>query len=41
VNNGNQHSGSIKCWEVVEWLHNWQLFKKGSAPWVSECYTRR
>jgi hypothetical protein len=22
VNNGNQHSGSIKCWEVVEWLHN-------------------
>jgi hypothetical protein len=24
--------GSIKCWEVLEWLHNWQLLKKGSAP---------
>jgi hypothetical protein len=24
--------GSIKCWEVFEWLHNWQLLKKGSAP---------
>jgi hypothetical protein len=20
----------------LEWLHNWQLLKKGSAPWVSE-----
>jgi general stress protein YciG len=29
---GNEHSGSIKCWEVLEWLHNWQLLKKGSAP---------
>jgi hypothetical protein len=25
-------SGSIKCWEVLEWLHNWRLLKKGSAP---------
>jgi hypothetical protein len=24
--------GSIKCWEVLEWLHNGQLLKKGSAP---------
>jgi hypothetical protein len=24
--------GSIKCWEVLEWLHNWQLLKKSSAP---------
>jgi hypothetical protein len=23
-----------KRWEVREWLHNWQLLKKGSAPWV-------
>jgi hypothetical protein len=23
---------SIKCWEVLEWLHNWQLLKKDSAP---------
>jgi hypothetical protein len=23
------------CWEVLEWLHNWRLFKNGSAPWVS------
>jgi hypothetical protein len=28
---GNEPSGSIKCWEVLEWLHNWQLFRKGSA----------
>jgi hypothetical protein len=21
-----------KCWEVPEWLHNWQLLRKGSAP---------
>jgi hypothetical protein len=31
---GNEPSGSIKCWEFLEWLHNWQLLKKGSAPWV-------
>jgi hypothetical protein len=18
-------AGSIKCWEILEWLHNWQL----------------
>jgi hypothetical protein len=29
---GNEPSGSIECWEVVEWLHNWQLLKKGLAP---------
>jgi hypothetical protein len=29
---GNEHSGSIKCCEVLEYLHNWQLLKKGSAP---------
>jgi hypothetical protein len=22
---------STKCWEVLEWLHNWQLLRKGSA----------
>jgi hypothetical protein len=31
---GNEPSGSIKRWEVLEWLHNWQLLKKGSAPSV-------
>jgi hypothetical protein len=30
--NGNEPSGPIKCWEVLEWLHNWQLLKQGSAP---------
>jgi hypothetical protein len=20
---GNELSGSIKCWETIEWLHNW------------------
>jgi hypothetical protein len=29
---GNEPSGSINCWEVVEWLHNLHLLKKGSAP---------
>jgi hypothetical protein len=24
--------GYIKCWEVLEQLHNWRLLKKGSAP---------
>jgi hypothetical protein len=33
---GDEPPGSIKCWEVLEWLQNWQLLKKGSAPWVSE-----
>jgi hypothetical protein len=33
---GNEPSGSIKRWEVLEWLHIWQLLKKGSAPGVSE-----
>jgi hypothetical protein len=23
--------GSIKCWEVLEQLRDWQLLKKGSA----------
>jgi hypothetical protein len=27
----NETSGSIKCWEVLEWLHNWRFLKKGSA----------
>jgi hypothetical protein len=22
-------SGFVKCWEVLEWLHNWRLLKKG------------
>jgi hypothetical protein len=26
----------IKCWEVLEWLLNWRLLKKGSAPLMSE-----
>jgi hypothetical protein len=29
---GNEPSGSIKRWEVLEKLQNWQLLKKGSAP---------
>jgi hypothetical protein len=29
---GDEPSGSIKCWEVLEWLHNWRILKKGSAP---------
>jgi hypothetical protein len=33
---GDEPSGSLKCWEVPEWLHNWQLLRKGSAPLVSK-----
>jgi hypothetical protein len=29
---GDEPSGSIKRWKVPEQLHNWRLFKKGSAP---------
>jgi hypothetical protein len=29
---GDEPSGSLKCWEVPECLHNWDLLKKGSAP---------
>jgi hypothetical protein len=28
----NKSSGSIKGWEILEELYNWQLLKKGSAP---------
>jgi hypothetical protein len=31
---GNEPSGSIKCWKVLEQLHNWRLLKNGSTPWV-------
>jgi hypothetical protein len=33
---GNEPSGSINCWEVLDWLHNWRLLKEGSAPRVSD-----
>jgi hypothetical protein len=26
---------TVKCWEVVEWQHNWQLLKKDPTPYVS------
>jgi hypothetical protein len=29
---GDEPAGSLKCWEFPEWLHNWQLLRKGSAP---------
>jgi hypothetical protein len=29
---GNEPSGSIQCWEILEWLHDWRLLRKGSAP---------
>jgi hypothetical protein len=33
---GDDPSGSIKRWEIHEWLHNWQLLRKGSAPYISK-----
>jgi hypothetical protein len=32
VNTVMNLQGSIKRWEFLEWLHNWQLLKKGSGP---------
>jgi hypothetical protein len=29
---GNEPSGSIKCCDVLELLHNWRLLEKGSVP---------
>jgi hypothetical protein len=28
----NSINAIIKRWEFLEWLHSWQLLKKGSAP---------
>jgi hypothetical protein len=33
LQNGSEISGSVKCWEILEELQNWRLFKKASAPW--------
>jgi hypothetical protein len=30
VNAAMNLRSSIKCWKVLEWLHNWRLVKKGS-----------
>jgi hypothetical protein len=38
---GNEPSGSIKCWEILEYLRNWRLLKEGSAQWswlVTFCF---
>jgi hypothetical protein len=29
---GNEPSGSIKCWESTEWLHNLRILERYSAP---------
>jgi hypothetical protein len=29
---GNEPSGSLKCWEIREWLSEWRLLNKHSAP---------
>jgi hypothetical protein len=33
---GNEPSGFIKCWDVLQVLHKWRVLKKGSAPKVIE-----
>jgi hypothetical protein len=30
---GNETSGSIKCWEILERLSDWRLLEKVSALW--------
>jgi hypothetical protein len=32
VNGSCEPSGSLKYLEVLEWLSDWRLFKKGSDP---------
>jgi hypothetical protein len=29
----NEHSGSVKCGELCDWLRNCQLLKNDPAPW--------
>jgi hypothetical protein len=29
---GYEPSGSLKCWEIFEWLSDWWLLKKDEAP---------
>jgi hypothetical protein len=29
---GSECLGFIKCWEAIEWLHNWWPLKYCSAP---------
>jgi hypothetical protein len=35
VHGGNERSGSIKCWDIVELLHNWWPLDLCSAPYSS------
>jgi hypothetical protein len=30
--NGNELSGSVKCWEILEYLSDWWLLKKNLVP---------
>jgi hypothetical protein len=30
---GNEMSGSLNFWAILENLRDWQLLKKDSAPW--------
>jgi hypothetical protein len=34
--NGNEPSGSLNCWEVLDYLHNWSPLKKSSTPRMKE-----
>jgi hypothetical protein len=36
--NGNEPSGFIKRWKILERLDNWQLLKKGQLSRVSYLY---
>jgi hypothetical protein len=35
---GNEPSGCTEFWEILEWLSDWWLLKKGSAPWSELVY---
>jgi hypothetical protein len=30
---GNEPSGTINCWESIEWLHSWWALEYYSSPW--------
>jgi hypothetical protein len=38
--NGDEPPNSLKFWEVSEWVHNWQLLRKGSAPYVTKLVSK-
>jgi hypothetical protein len=37
----NEPLGSIKCWEILEYLCNWRLLKKALVPWSGSQWSQK